>query len=122
MNYPWRHAFVEILNEQVLLQDPFLVNIPSGAVEEIEIEGNLDEAHTGVNQPARQQTALAELAAVQFPYRAGFLVEVEDVHETRPRHAEALLVDVDLRLNGRISRATGLVVLTQDAHVRQALA
>ena len=36
------HAFVEILNEQVLLQYSLLVNVPPGAVEEVEIEGNLD--------------------------------------------------------------------------------
>ena len=42
----------------------FVMSIPAGAVDEIEIVRYLDKPHAGLDKTSRQQTALAELTAV----------------------------------------------------------
>ena len=48
----------------VLLVDAFVVDVPAGAVEEVQVVRDLDEPHARLDQPAGEQAALAELAAV----------------------------------------------------------
>src|SRR5690606_20280077 len=47
-----RKRYVELLDKQVLILLAFVVRIPTGAVHEIEIVGNLDEAHPRLHQSA----------------------------------------------------------------------
>src|SRR5687767_11702111 len=60
-----------------------VVGVPAGAVDEIQIVRNLDEAHARLNETAREEAALAKFSAVAFPERRGFLAQLEVAHEIR---------------------------------------
>src|SRR4029453_1888017 len=81
-------GFVELLDERVLLQDAFVVNVPAGAVEKVEIVRNFDEADAGLDQASGEEAALAEFAAVGIAEAAGLLGELEDAFELRAAEAE----------------------------------
>src|SRR5437762_2414957 len=67
-------SFVELLNQPVLLQDAFVMNIPAGAVQKIEIMRDFDEPDAGFDESAGEQASLAEFAAVGIAKAAWFLV------------------------------------------------
>ena len=50
-----REGGVEFLDEQVLVVDAFIVHVPAGAVHEVEIVGNFDEADTCLHQTTGHQ-------------------------------------------------------------------
>ena len=68
-----RQRLVELLDQRVLLQDAVVVNVPAGAVEEVEVVRDLDEPHARLDQPPGEQAALAELAAVGVAQAARLL-------------------------------------------------
>ena len=47
-----RQGLVELLDQRVLLQDAVVVDVPAGAVEEVEVVRDLDEPHARLDQPA----------------------------------------------------------------------
>ena len=55
----------------MLLQDAVVVNVPAGAVEEVQIVRNLDEPNARFDQPPREQAPLAEFAAVSVAQLPG---------------------------------------------------
>ena len=55
---------VEFLDQNVLIELPLEVRVPAGAVDEVEVVGNLDKANSGLRETTREQTALTELAAI----------------------------------------------------------
>ena len=57
---------VELGDQLVLLELALVVGVPAGAVEEVEVVRDLDEPDARLDQPAGQQAALAELAAVRL--------------------------------------------------------
>src|SRR6185369_3201166 len=61
------HRLTKFADQLVLLEDAAIVNVPPGAVEEVEIVRDFDEADAVLDQPSGQETALAELAAVLGP-------------------------------------------------------
>src|SRR3954452_10066233 len=82
---------VELADQGVLLEDPAVVDVPAGAVEEIQVVRDLDDPDAPLDQPARQQAALAELAAVEEAEVGRFLVEVEAPGERRAAQLQALV-------------------------------
>ena len=98
-----REGLIQILNQQVLLHLRGVVRIPTGAVEEVQIERDLDEADAGLHQSAGQQAALAELAAVGLAQSRGLALQIEDVQKSRTGQLEALLADGGLGLHVRIA-------------------
>src|SRR4029453_10616968 len=83
-----RQSLVQLLNQRVLPQNAFVVHIPAGAVEEVQIVRNLDEPHARFHQPPREQAPLPELAAIRISQTARLLTELEDPLELRTRQAE----------------------------------
>src|SRR5690606_14989224 len=82
---------VQFLDQGMLLEDARVVHVPAGAVEEVEVVRNLDEPHATLDQPPRQQAALAELAAVAVPQVGRLAIQVEAASEVRPAQLKALL-------------------------------
>ncbi len=85
---------VKIPNQQMLAKLPVIVRIPSRTVEEVEVEGDFDEANAGLNEASRQEAALAELASVAFPEWGWLLGQVEDIEKAGARHLESALTDL----------------------------
>lgn len=54
----------ELLDEPVLIEDAFVVDIPSGAIQEVEVVGDFDKPGSTLYQPSAEKTALTELAPV----------------------------------------------------------
>lgn len=82
---------VEFLDQLVLFQDALIVRVPAGAVEEVQVVRDFDEAHALLDQSAAEQTTLPELAAVALAQCTGFFVELEDAIERRAAELQALL-------------------------------
>ena len=80
------------------------MRVPTGAVEEIQIEGDFDEADTGLHQSPGQQAALPELTAIRLAQAGGLALQIEDIQEARTGQLEALLADGRLGLHERIAR------------------
>src|SRR4051812_5519899 len=72
---------IEIPDQLVLLENARVVSVPAGAVGEVQIVRDLDEADAFLHQPAGEQTPLAELAAVPFAQAGFFLGEIEGAGE-----------------------------------------
>lgn len=62
-----RDGLVELLDEDVLVELAVVVGVPAGAVDEVQVMGDFDEAHAALDQASGEQAALAELAAVGGP-------------------------------------------------------
>ena len=78
---------VEFANESVLLKNAFIVDVPPGSVDEVEIVRDFDESDAGLSQSPGQKAALTKLAAIGVAEIGGFLVEVEDAIELRTGQA-----------------------------------
>ncbi len=74
----------------MLVDDPVVVDVPTGAVDEIEVVGDFDEPHATLQQPPRQQATLAELTAIRIPQVGRFLVQVEDTGKLGTGQFQAL--------------------------------
>jgi len=83
-----RERLIQILDENMLFFLTFVVGIPSGAVDEVEVVGNLDETDACLNEASCEKAALAELGAVGLTEFAGFFIEAEIFHEAGTREAE----------------------------------
>lgn len=59
-------CIVQFLDEEVLIELALVMGVPAGAVEEVEVMGNLDEANTALDQPAGKQTTLTKLSSIGF--------------------------------------------------------
>src|SRR5204862_1294840 len=94
-----RESAIQILNQQMLLLLRRVVRVPSRAVDEVQIEGDFHEPDAGLHQAPRQQTALAELAAVRFAQDRRLPLQIEYAQEARARQFEPLLADRSLRLH-----------------------
>ena len=70
-----RESLVEFADELVLLELALVVGVPPGAVQEVKVVGDLDEANAGLDEPASEQAALAEGAAVGLAEGGGLAVE-----------------------------------------------
>src|SRR5436190_12759489 len=57
------------------------MDIPAGAVEEVEVVGDFDETDAALDEPAGEEAALAELAAVFVAEGGGLAVEGKGPHE-----------------------------------------
>jgi hypothetical protein len=83
---------VELADEDVLVVDAVVMHVPAGAVDEVEVVRDFDEAHAALDEATGEQAALAEFAAVGLARVGGFLLQVEVAHERRPGEAEGLLL------------------------------
>ena len=81
---------VEFLNQAVLIENAFVVDVPAGAVEEVEIVGDFDETHSAFHEAPTEQAALTKLAAVEVAQACGFLVDLESAVEPRAAELQAL--------------------------------
>src|ERR1051325_5760513 len=100
---------IQILNQQMLLELPFVVSIPTRAIEEIQIEGNFNKSDAPLHQSPRQQASLSKLRPVRIPQLSRFLSQIKCAHELRPGDTESL--PADGRLSGYIRvGAVGLLV------------
>ena len=86
-----RDGGVQLLDQLVLLEDALVVDIPAGAVEEVQVVRHFDESHAALDQSAAQQAALAELAAVSVSQVGRFAVQLEDAIELRAAQFQTLL-------------------------------
>src|ERR1044071_9857884 len=82
----------------MLLELPFVVSIPTRAIEEIQIEGNFNKSDAPLHQSPRQQASLSKLRPVRIPQPGRFLSQIKCAHELRPGDTESLPTD------GRLSR------------------
>ena len=73
-----RQGDVEFFDEKMLVQLTFVVSVPSGAVDKIEVVGNFDETHPALHQSPGEQTTLSELASVGVAQVIGFVVSTEN--------------------------------------------
>ena len=76
---------VELLDKNVLFKLTIVVGIPAGAIDEIEIEGHFQKSSATLNEFPRQQTSLAELAAVSVAKVCGFGFQIKRAHELTTR-------------------------------------
>ena len=60
---------------------PFVVRVPAGAVDKVEIERHFDESHATLNQTPRQQTTLSKLSTIALAQAAGLVGQLKCVHE-----------------------------------------
>src|SRR5207302_3784246 len=95
---------VEIPDEQVLFLLRSVMGVPAGAVQEIQVERDFDEADSGLHQAPGQQAALPELASIFFAQARLLALQIEDIQESRTGKLESLLADRRLRLYERIAR------------------
>ena len=74
-----------------------IMSVPTGPVDEIQIVRDFDEPHATLDQPPRQKTPLAELAAVGFSelIRLGF--QLEYIHELRSSTEDAHMASPETR-------------------------
>jgi hypothetical protein len=85
---------VELADENVLVELAGVVGVPTGAVDKIQIVRDLDEADAGLHQAAREEAALAKLAAVALARRGGLLAELEVPHEAGTGETQGLALDL----------------------------
>lgn len=65
----------------MLIQLAFVMGIPVGAIDDIQIVRDLDETDSGSQQASSQQAALAEFAAICLSQIACFRIQLKDLHE-----------------------------------------
>src|SRR3712207_4799139 len=76
-----RQGGIELANQQMLIVDAIVVNVPASAIEEVQVVRHFDEAHPCFNQSAGQQTTLAELATVTVANAKRFSTEIKMLQE-----------------------------------------
>ena len=65
------------------------MGVPSGAINEVQIEPDLDEAHAALDQSPAEQAALSELIAIFVAQGAGLGREIERLHKVATLELEA---------------------------------
>ena len=83
---------VQLLNEEVLIGVAFVVDVPTGAVHEVEVVGDLDEAHACLNEAPGKKASLAEFVAIFIAQAVGLFLEVEVTHEAGSSQTEGFLL------------------------------
>ena len=92
---------IELADEHMLVVDALVMHVPAGAVDEVEVVRDFDEAHAALDEPSGEQAALPEFAAVGGAHGGRLLLEVEVAHEGRARQAEGFLLRGRVFLDGR---------------------
>ena len=72
----------------MLPQDAVVVNVPAGAVEEVQVVRNFDEPHARLDQPPGEQAAAGRIRRRMRRAGCRLLVELENPLELRPGKAE----------------------------------
>jgi len=77
------------------------VHIPAGAVDEVQVVRDFDEADAALDQATGEQAALAEFTSVGSAHGGRLLLEVEVAHERRACQAEGFLLRGRIFFDGR---------------------